>query len=51
MNRSIKTEHNGAKNHGGYWGRRVEAKAVTRRLRRRLAQTEIRETLRVDMVR
>lgn len=31
---SIKTEHGGAKNGGGYWGRRAEAKAVTKRLRR-----------------
>lgn len=37
----IKTEHVGAKNGGGYWGMRSEAKAVTKRLRRRLAKREI----------
>jgi hypothetical protein len=30
----IKTEYSGAKNGGGYWGEREEAKRVTRRLRR-----------------
>jgi hypothetical protein len=30
----LKTEHNGAKNGGGYWGRRVEAKAESRHRRR-----------------
>lgn len=32
---TIKTEHNGAKNGGGYWGKRKEAKAVCSRMRRR----------------
>lgn len=31
----MKTEHAGAKNGGGFWGRRVEAKAVSRKARRR----------------
>lgn len=31
----IKTEHNGAKNGGGYHGRRKEAKTVCSRMRRR----------------
>ena len=30
----IKTEHAGPKNGGGYWGRRAEAKAVSKRRRR-----------------
>lgn len=34
MNRQIKTEHAGAKNGGGYYGRRADAKAVSRKLRR-----------------
>lgn len=46
MRFKIKTEHGGAKNHGGYWGRRVEAKAVTKRLRRLYAKAEIKEALR-----
>jgi hypothetical protein len=30
----IKTEHNGAKNGGGYWGKRAEAKRVSNKIRR-----------------
>jgi len=30
----IKSEHNGAKNGGGYWGTRAEAKALSRTARR-----------------
>lgn len=40
---AIKTEHTAAKNGGGYWGRRAEAKHVTARLRRRDSQRMIRE--------
>ena len=40
--RGTKTEHTGAKNGGGFWGKRKEAKQVSKRLRRiagkRLAQ-------------
>jgi hypothetical protein len=36
----IKTEHAGAKNGGGYWGKREEAKRVTRRLRRASGKQE-----------
>ncbi len=32
--RFVKTEHAGAKNGGGYWGRRADAKRISRRLRR-----------------
>lgn len=32
--RKIKTEHNGAKNGGGYWGTREEAKHKSKRARR-----------------
>jgi len=35
MARSIKTEHTGAKNRGGYWGLRVEAKSRSNKYRRR----------------
>ncbi len=31
---ATKTEHTGAKNGGGYWGKRAEAKRRCRRLRR-----------------
>lgn len=42
----IKTEHNGAKNGGGYWGRRAEAKKVSKRLRRARAKLLIKNELR-----
>ena len=32
---AIRTEHSGAKNGGGYWGKRAEAKSRCRRLRRK----------------
>ena len=32
--RKLKTEHNGAKNGGGYWGPRAEAKRVSKKARR-----------------
>jgi hypothetical protein len=34
MAKRIKTEHAGAKNGGGYWGLRVDAKERSRKLRR-----------------
>lgn len=39
---TIKTEHSGAKNGGGFWGRRIEAKEVSNILRRREDVEEIR---------
>lgn len=42
----IKTEHAGAKNGGGFWGKRADAKAVTRRLRRRNSAKLIRSEMR-----
>lgn len=41
MTKAIKTEHGGAKNGGGYWGRRVVAKAVSRKLRRENDKHEV----------
>jgi len=38
---AIKTEHNGAKNGGGYWGLRKDAKKISKRLRRIFAKQEI----------
>jgi len=40
----VKTEHNGAKNSSaktGFWGKRAEAKEVTRKLRRKRDKKEI----------
>lgn len=34
MSRKTKTEHSGAKNGGGFWGKRTEAKKVSKKLRR-----------------
>jgi hypothetical protein len=33
--RKLKTEHSGAKNGGGYWGLRIEAKSVSKKARRK----------------
>lgn len=43
--RKFKTEHAGAKNRGGYWGRRADAKSMSRKVRRRRERREIREAL------
>jgi hypothetical protein len=37
----MKTEHNGAKNGGGYWGKRADAKKKSARARRRNAKSEV----------
>lgn len=34
MAKAVKTEHDGAKNGGGYWGKRVDAKRLSKKLRR-----------------
>jgi hypothetical protein len=39
---ATKTEHAGAKNGGGYWGKRAEAKRRCRRLRRKEDRKSIR---------
>ncbi|HLN78422.1 MAG TPA: hypothetical protein VK204_15350 [Nocardioidaceae bacterium] len=46
--RRTRTEHAGAKNGGGFWGTRAEAKGVSRRLRRQRARVEIRRELREE---
>jgi len=40
---SIKTEHSGAKNRGGYWGTRAEAKRLSNKQRRANDRAESRE--------
>ena len=35
MSKATKTEHSGAKNGGGYWGPRAEAKKHSKKRRRR----------------
>lgn len=39
--KKIKTEHTGAKNGGGYWGKREEAKKISQKLRRENGKKEI----------
>jgi len=41
--RKVKTEHSGAKNGGGYWGTREEAKKISKKLRRANAKNLIRK--------
>lgn len=41
----IKTEHAGAKNGGGHWGPREEAKRLSRGLRRRRGKAEAQKQL------
>ena len=43
MTSKIKTEHNGAKNGGGFWGPREFAKKFSKKQRRRNDKKEIRE--------
>jgi hypothetical protein len=38
--RKMKTEHAGAKNGGGYWGLRAEAKSASKKRRRRSGKHE-----------
>lgn len=44
----IRTEHAGAKNGGGFWGKRAIAKHVSNRLRRANAKLDIKMQLRID---
>lgn len=43
LGRKTKTEHAGAKNGGGYWGRRVDAKMISKKKRRVLDKRASRE--------
>jgi hypothetical protein len=43
--RRLKTEHNGAKNGGGYWGCREDAKKRSRKKRRADVRAECAEEL------
>lgn len=46
-----KTEHSGAKNGGGHWGDRAEAKRVSKKRRRENEKSEIRnETTQIKKV-
>ena len=42
---AIRTEHAGAKNGGGYWGKRAEEKRRCRRLRRKEDRNKLLEQL------
>lgn len=41
--RKLKTEHAGAKNGGGYWGHRNDAKRFSRKARRRREREMLRD--------
>jgi len=43
--RNIKTEHAGAKNGGGFWGHREDAKQQSKRIRRAADRTQVDEAL------
>ncbi|MBI3556557.1 MAG: lytic transglycosylase domain-containing protein [Deltaproteobacteria bacterium] len=50
----VKTEHSGAKNGGGYWGSRAEAKRLSKKHRRENSKKEIRQEFlysKTDMMR
>jgi len=38
MSKALKTEHNGAKNGGGYWGHRATAKKISKKVRRKIGK-------------
>ena len=42
---TFKPDHNGAKNGGGFWGTRLEAKTTSKRIRRFLNKKEAFEQL------
>ena len=48
MSKATKTEHNGAKNGGGYWGLRVVAKQQSKKLRRWVEKRIIKQSLNED---
>ena len=41
--KNTKSEHSGAKNGGGYWGTREEAKKVSKKIRRANDKKEVKE--------
>jgi hypothetical protein len=47
MSRIRKTEHAGAKNGGGHWGTREEAKTLSKKLRRSTGKNTIQKELKV----
>ncbi len=44
----VKPNHNGAKNGGGFWGRRIVAKIGSKKARRKLDRKEISEQLKEE---
>jgi len=48
MSKATKTEHNGAKNGGGYWGLRAIAKQHSKKRRRWAAKRTIQMSLNED---
>jgi hypothetical protein len=50
MPKNIKTEHSGAKNGGGHWGKREEAKRLSKKLRRSTGRKVVRKELEVNNI-
>ena len=48
MGKTIKANHNGAKNGGGYWGTREEAKTLSKKARREAGKREIKKSLKEE---
>ncbi len=49
MSKATKTEHNGAKNGGGYWGIRAIAKQHSKKRRRWVEKRTIQKSLKEDI--
>lgn len=45
MSKVTKTEHAGAKNGGGHWGKREEAKKLSKKSRRKNSKKEIQKQI------
>lgn len=48
MSKATKTEHSGAKNGGGYWGPRAEAKQTSKKRRRLIEKRDIQKQLKIS---
>lgn len=45
MAKKLRTEHSGAKNRGGHWGKRAEAKTLSKKVRRIDSKKEVTDQL------
>lgn len=47
LGKDTKTEHSGAKNGGGYWGTREEAKKISKKIRRNNSKRELKDLTKI----